>query len=268
MLTADYHVHSISPDAKVPMEDMCRAAVERGLTELAVTDHYEFYAHGVHREFFHEEYLKRCWDSLERCRQQFRGRLTIRRGMEFGQLHLCREEAFSIIQKYPFDYLIGSVHKIENVDLSRMEYTERTVPQIVESYYRNLIELSAYGEFDCIGHLDLVKRHLVKHGFEVKQELCRDYMDEVLGNVIARGKGIEINTSGFRQGVGEAMPGPETLKRYRELGGTIVTVGSDAHRPQDVAADLSAAEMMLREAGFPEISFYERRQRIPGCKVE
>ena len=129
MLTADYHMHSVSPDAKVPMEDMCQAAIDKGLTEIALTDHYEFYAHGIHRQFFHEEYLKLYWDNLERCRDRFAGRLTIKSGMEFGQLHLAREEAFNIIRNYPFDYLIGSVHKIENVDVSKMDYTDVTVPQ-------------------------------------------------------------------------------------------------------------------------------------------
>ena len=71
MLTADYHMHSVSPDARVPMEDMCQAAIDKGLTEVALTDHYEFYAHGIHRKFFHEEYLKMYWDSLERCRERF-----------------------------------------------------------------------------------------------------------------------------------------------------------------------------------------------------
>lgn len=262
MLTADYHVHSISPDAKVPMEKMCEAALEKGLTEIAFTDHYEFYAHGVHRQFFHEKYLEEYWKSLEYCRKEFAGSLIIRSGMEFGQLHLCREEAFSIIEKYPFDYLIGSVHKIENVDLSKMEYTERTVPQIVESYYRHLSELSAYGEYDCIGHLDLVKRHLVRCGFPVEEEQYREAIDQVLKNVIARGKGIEINTSGIRQHVGAAMPGIETLKRYKELGGSIVTVGSDAHRPQDVGADLDVAEQMLLEAGFTGVSTFVRRRPL------
>lgn len=227
MLTADYHMHSVSPDARVPMEDMCQAAIDKGLTEVALTDHYEFYAHGIHRKFFHEEYLKMYWDSLERCRERFAGQLTIKSGMEFGQLHLAREEAFNIIRNYPFDYLIGSVHKIENVDVSKMDYTDVTVPQITESYYRHLIELSAYGEYDCLGHIDLIKRHLVRCGFPVEYERYESYIDQILKNVISRGKGIEVNTSGIRQGAGEPMPGLRTLKRYKELGGEIVTVGSD-----------------------------------------
>lgn len=268
MLTADYHVHSISPDAQVPMEEMCEAAWQRGMTEIAFTDHYEFYAHGIHRQFFHEEYLKRYWDCLERCREQFAGRLVIRSGMEFGQLHLCPQEAFSIIRRYPFDYLIGSVHKLENVDLDRMEYTAANVDQIAEGYYRHLMELSAQGEYDCIGHLDLVKRYAARSGFSLDYGRYEEYIDEILKNVIARGKGIEINTSGIRQGIGETLPGLRTLKRYRELGGEILTVGSDAHRPADLAADLDTAAALMREAGFTEASSFERRRRLPGCSID
>jgi histidinol-phosphatase (PHP family) len=103
-----------------------------------------------------------------------------------------------------------------------MEYTDVTVPQITESYYRHLIELSAYGEYDCLGHIDLIKRHLVRCGFPVEYEKYEGYIDEILKNVISRGKGIEVNTSGIRQGAGEPMPGLRTLKRYKELGGEIV----------------------------------------------
>ena len=267
MLTADYHMHSVSPDARVPMEDMCQAAIDKGLTEVALTDHYEFYAHGIHRKFFHEEYLKMYWDSLERCRERFAGQLTIKSGMEFGQLHLTREEAFNIIRNHPFDYLIGSVHKIENVDVSKMEYTDVTVPQITESYYRHLIELSAYGEYDCLGHIDLIKRHLVRCGFPVEYEKYESYIDQILKNVISRGKGIEVNTSGIRQGAGEPMPGLRTLKRYKELGGEIVTVGSDSHKPADVAADFEEAAKLLVQAGFDHVTAYERRRPVPGCNL-
>ncbi len=259
MLQADYHIHSVSPDAKVPMEQMCEAAIGRGLAEIAVTDHYEFYAHGVHRSFFHEEYLKEYMRSLEACRERYAGQLIIRFGIEIGQLHLCPREAFDVIRRYPFDYIIGSLHKIENVDLSLMDYTERTAPQIAEAYYRHLLELSEVGEFDCLGHLDLVKRHTSKHGFPDYYSQYEPVIDQVLRNLVSRGKGIEINTSGIRQGAGETMPGLRTLERFVGLGGQVVTVGSDAHRPADVAADFEAAEGLLRRAGVKAVTHFHRR---------
>jgi histidinol-phosphatase (PHP family) len=263
MLTADYHVHSISPDAGVPMEEMCESAIQKGMDEIAFTDHYEFYAHGVVKEYFHEEYLKLYWRSLEMCREKFEGRLVIRRGLEIGQMHLCPENAFAVISKYPFDFIIGSLHKIENVDVSQMEYTERTMPHIAEAYYRHLIRLSEVGEFDCLGHLDLIKRHSVKNGLPDYYDKYEKEITRVLRNLVSRGKGIEINTSGIRQGTGESMPAIKTVRLFAQLGGTVVTVGSDAHRPEDVGADFYEAEKLLKEAGFKEVTRFERRRGLP-----
>ena len=118
-----------------------------------------------------------------------------------------------------------------------------------------------------LGHIDLIKRHLVRCGFPVEYERYESYIDQILKNVISRGKGIEVNTSGIRQGAGEPMPGLRTLKRYKELGGEIVTVGSDSHRPADVAADFEEAAKLLIQAGFDHVTAYERRRPVPGCNL-
>lgn len=263
MLTADYHVHSISPDAGVPMEEMCESAIKKGLEEIAFTDHYEFYAHGLVKEYFHEEYLKQYWKSLEKCREKFEGKLVIRRGLEMGQMHLCPEDALKVICEYPFDFIIGSLHKIENVDVSQMEYTEKTMPRIAEAYYRHLLRLSEVGEFDCLGHLDLIKRHSVRNGLPDYYDRYEKEITRILKNLAARGKGIEINTSGIRQGAGETIPTLRTVKLFVQLGGTVVTVGSDAHKPEDVAADFHVAEQLLKEAGIREVTRFKRRRGFP-----
>ena len=263
MLKADYHVHSISPDAGVPMEKMCKSAIKKGLEEIAFTDHYEFYAHGIVTEHFHEEYLRQYWRSLERCREKFEGQLVIRQGLEIGQMHLCPEKALKIICAYPFDFIIGSLHKIENIDVSQMEYTEKTMPRIAEAYYRHLLRLSEVGEFDCLGHLDLIKRHSAKNGLPDYYDRYEKEITRILKNLIARGKGMEINTSGIRQEAGESMPSLKTVKLFADLGGTMVTVGSDAHKPEDVAADFHEAEKLLKEAGIREVTGFKRRRAFP-----
>ena len=110
MLTADYHMHSVSPDAKVPMEDMCQASYrQRPYRNSSYRPLRILCPYGVHRQFFHEEYLKLYWDSLERCRDRFAGRLTIKSGMEFGQLHLAREEAFNIISETILSIILSAL---------------------------------------------------------------------------------------------------------------------------------------------------------------
>lgn len=261
MKIADYHVHStVSPDGRGTMEEMCRAAVRAGIEEIAFTDHYEFYAGGITRKYFDREYVKRYFEELDQCRRAYDGKLLIRSGMEFGQLHLESEKAAGIIKSWPFDYLIGSVHKIDNVDLSQMEYREDTTEGIANAYYRHLLALARTGDFDCLGHLDLYKRHCRKAGLPDHYERYEDQIIQVLEILIKRGKGIEINTSGLRQGAGETMPGLTCLKLYKKLGGEIVTIGSDAHRPEDVGSGFGEALTLMKEAGFDKIARFENRR--------
>lgn len=257
----DYHMHSeISPDAKYSMEDMCQASIEKGLKEIVFTDHYEFYAHGVTRPWFHEEYLKHYFETVEQCKKEFEGKLSVKSGMEFGQLHLKPEESSAIVEKYPFDFILGSVHKIENVDLAKVTVTKENAEWIGDAYYYHLLELSEAGDFDCIGHLDYFKKHCAKQGLPDLYEKYQPFIRKVLENVIKRGKGIEINTACMGTVLEETMPGPSTLALYKELGGRIITVGSDSHRPERVGYGFDTVYHQLKELGFHEIAVYTQRK--------
>ena len=130
-----------------------------------------------------------------------------------------------------------------------MDYTERTVPQIAEAYYRNLLELSEVGEFDCLGHLDLLKRHTKKARFfrTITTSMSRSSTRSL--RIWRPGARASRSTPPASARGGETMPGLRTLKRFMELGGQVVTVGSDAHRPADVAADFGAAERIASRCG-------------------
>lgn len=264
----DYHVHSnISPDTKVSMSDMCESAYAKGISEIIFTEHYEFYSQGFISPRFHEEYIQGYFKELEKCRESFAGKLSLKSGMEFGQPHLEENKAKEIAEKHSFDYLIGSVHKIDNIDLEKMEYRENNIHDIAKRYYQELLELSQRGEFDCLGHLDLFKRHACRHGFSDDFEQNEETIRNVLKNVIHRGKGIEINTSGIRQEAGEAMPSLTILNIYKELGGKIITVGSDAHKAQDIGADFDTAYEILNLAGFDKIAVFEKRKAVDRIKI-
>lgn len=260
MLKRDYHMHSISPDANMPMKKMCEGALKKGIQEVVFTDHYEFYEHGNGKGYFKESYLERYFKEAQECEEMFAGRLTIKRGMEFGQLHLGGQKAQEIIDRYPFDYIIGSLHKIGDIDLEKFEITQENAHEIAKKYYENLLEVSEVGEFDCLGHLDYCKRHLRGAGFPDFYEEFVPIVRQILENVIKRGKGIEVNSSGLRQPQRELTPAYRTLNLYRELGGTIVTVGSDAHKPEDIGAGFDVAERELKKAGFHALAVFKNRK--------
>ena len=231
----DYHMHSeISPDAHFSMEAMCESALENGMREIAFTDHYEFYVNGVVRPWFNERYVEKYFETLEECRKKFEGRLSIKSGMEFGQLDIS-PECNKTVRRYPFDFVLGSVHKLENIDLTQLIVTEKNARSIGDAYYYHLLKLS---------------------------EEYQPTIKKVLENVIRRGKGIEINTACMGGILEDTMPGLETLRMYKELGGRIITVGSDSHRPERIGYGFDRVYQMLKEAGFDSISVYKNRKNI------
>lgn len=137
-----------------------------------------------------------------------------------------------------------------NVDLGEYDYPNIDVDQLCRTNIQKLYELSASDLYDCLGHIDLIKRYAYRNKVPFDMDKYLDELTPVLKNVIQKGKGIEINTSGLRQEVGQAMPSLAILKLYRQLGGEIITVGSDAHTVKDVAAGFSEAAELLETAGF------------------
>lgn len=264
-IIADYHMHStISPDGFSTAEEMCQAAIDRGLQEIAMTEHFEIYTPGFTPDggfytVFDEETLRQSQKAYEQCKRKFDGQLVIRHGLEVGQPQVNPEFVKRVMSGFAFDYLIGSAHKMQNIDLSMEDYATTDLNNLALRNLEAIYTLVNQEDFDCLGHIDLIKRYAAKHG---KKVLLRDYPDElgdIFKRLIERGKGIEINTSALRQEAKETLPSLPILKLYRDLGGEIVTVGSDAHRTTDVAAGFDTVYHMLREAGFTHVALYENR---------
>ena len=122
-ITADYHLHSdVSPDCKTPMEESCEAAIQKGLTELTFTEHMEMFSGNFKR--YPVSYMQQYFGNLARCREKFAGKLVLKAGVELGQGQLDREWEKTIIDLFPFDFIIGSVHKMDNVDMGKMAFAD------------------------------------------------------------------------------------------------------------------------------------------------
>lgn len=258
-ISHDYHMHSVfSIDCDVPIATRCEVAIELGLAEICVTDHSDFVpkvrSNGYYRPgaYFAE---------VERCRAVYGDRVTLRAGVEIGEWHRYPEQAMALATGYPYDVILGSLHWVgeETVMLADFFYP-RSEREAYEAYYAELLVMVRHGGFDVMAHLDVPKRY----GFTVHDRyVSREYeamIREVLRAAIERGIGLEINTGTARRTVGEPSPDIDVLRWYRELGGEIVTVGSDAHRAEDMAFAFDRAAEMLKAAGFRAITGYERRE--------
>lgn len=255
----DYHVHTdFSADGKAPMTKVAEAAVSAGISEIAITDHFDpdypisEWPSTLDFESYHRE--------MEKIAKRYKDKIKIIKGIEIGIQHgktleKCRQAA----KAYDYDFIIGSFHCAEGFELSCGDFYENRSPEEAAcAFYRyNLKCLEDFDDFDVLGHINVVDRY----GPGIPEDAS--YMDEfsdVLRLLIEKGKGIEINTSSFRYGMGiRTTPTKEMLKLYKDLGGEIVTIGSDAHSPKDVAYALDWGCEMLKSAGFKYLTIYRNR---------
>ena len=255
----DYHLHSnFSCDCKASMAEMCRSAVAKGIPEIGFTEHYDLHLDEPQRDWFR---LDEWAAELERCRAEFAAEgLTIRAGIEIGEPHLFQAEARAMLGRYPFDYALGSLHWVGREMVFEPSYFRRPPDEAFRLYFEELERMTRAGGFDILGHFDVV----VRAGYEVYGEYdpCRyeDAIRPVLRNCIDKSIALDINTAALRRAAKMLTPNVDILGWYREMGGERVTLGSDAHRPEQLGAGLEVALMAASAAGLRRVSQFQARQ--------
>lgn len=262
-MRADVHMHTaFSYDSETVPEKMVQGAIEKGLEVLCFTDHYDkdYIYEGKECIFDVEAYFK----ELSNLKEQYKDRIDIRIGVELGlQPHLgaCFAE---FTRRYPFDFIIGSVHVVDGVDPAVGEsfqtHTDSEVYRM--TFEETLTDIKAIADFDVLGHIDYVVRY-GRNG--VSGYSCQTYADEidaVLRALIERGKGLEVNMAGLKYGLPFAHPHQDILRRYRELGGEIVTVGADGHRPEHIGYCFEKADEILKSCGFKYYTEFKNRKPV------
>lgn len=258
---ADYHMHSqFSSDCRSTMEAMCRAAIACDLDEVAITDHLDVHPGDAYPDFLRPEAY---FAELERCRTLFDGQLTIRAGIEVGDSHRFGEIVGPRVRAHPYDFAIGSVHWIDDEAPFGPEFFRRhDADWAFSGYFREALALARADDYDVIGHLDLPKREGTAHYGVFRPDDYRDALREILRTLVERGRGIEINTSGWRRSAEDCCPGELVLRWYADLGGEILTIGSDAHRPEHVGLHRARAVEIARQAGLRWLTTFVERQPV------
>ena len=257
----DTHIHSrFSGDSKAPQEDMLAAAIEKNLGGICFTDHLDIDYPGEPEAFLLD--LPNYSASVLSLQEKYKERLPVRLGVELGlQPHLATVHS-DILSQYPFDFVIGSSHVVHGLDPYYPVYWEnRTEEEGCLEYFSSIIEnILAFDGFDVYGHIDYVVRYCPNRSQCDAYRQYADVIDEILKLLIEKGKGIELNTGGFKYGLGHPNPTEEILARYRKLGGEIITLGSDAHMPEHMAFDFEKLPRILKEAGFSYYAIFKNRQ--------
>lgn len=274
MMIADYHMHTYySDDSQYEMEKAVKKAIELGLNEICFTDHVDY---GIKLE--HEDYMrlneeerknwianvdyKHYFEEIHQLQVKYKDRITIKQGMEFGiQTHTI--PAFqTLFNRYDFDFIILSCHQVEDKEFWTQDFQKGRSQQVYnERYYEEILNvIKVYKDYSVLGHLDLLKRYDLKG--EYPFEKTKEIITEILKIVIADKKGIEINTSSFYYGLNDLMPSKNILKLYHDLGGTILTIGSDSHKEEQVGAHIEEIHEELKKIGFKQICTFDKMKPI------
>lgn len=257
MILSDFHTHStFSTDGTDKLVEMANSAVEKGLKTICFTEHNDFDYPGGEFLLDTDAYK----NELFRVREQLSGKIEVLFGVELGLMKHLGERLREYLDGRGFDFVIGSSHLIDGKDPYFPEYfAELGQKNGVLRYFESIVEnIGAFSDFDVYGHLDYAVRYSPEKCYNPVD--LREIIDEILRKIVSLGKGIEINTAGLRKGLSHANPHPFILKRYRELGGEIITVGSDAHNTADIAADFDLAESFLKDAGFEFYTVFRQRK--------
>lgn len=258
----DCHMHSsFSGDSDTPMEDMIRKSIESGLQGICLTEHLDPDYPDIYRLDFSLD-TDKYYARLSEMREKYTGQIELRFGIELGlQTHLAGFFE-NLLEQYPFDFVIGSSHLVNGVDPYYPDFFEnRSEETSYREYFESVLEnLRAFSKMDVYGHIDYIVRYGPNKNADYSYKKYQDILDEILKALIERGLGIELNTGGYHYGLSEPNPCTDVIRRYRELGGEIITIGADAHDPGRIAYAFDRAAEVLKACGFSRYTVFKNRR--------
>jgi histidinol-phosphatase (PHP family) len=266
-ISLDYHLHSnVSCDTSVTMAEMCGAALALGMSEIAFTEHFDLHPLDYCVNFYKpDDYFEK----LENVRRVFAPQgLTIRAGVEVGEYHLYHDTAKPVLDAWPYDLVLGSLHWVGNDSIFDPAYFSGHTPQTtIAPYFTELLALVRFGGFDVLSHPDVFKRVAYAVYGQYDAGEWEDLIRPVWQACIEQGIGIEVNTASLRREIGQVHPSLDALRWYREMGGDRLTFGSDGHQPDHVAYGFATARDVARAAGFTRVCCFERRQVVRWIEI-
>lgn len=257
----DTHLHTrFSGDSEADPGEMIRRAREKGLDGICFTDHLD-YDYPEEPELFLLD-LAGYQAEIRSWQARLAGIFPVRFGIELGLQPSAAAKNKRVTSAYPFDFVIGSSHVVHHQDPYYGAFYEgRREEEAYREYFVSILEnLRTDVDFDVYGHLDYVVRYGPNKNRDYSYEKYADILDEILRTLVAQGKGLELNTAGFKYGLGHPNPTEDILKRYRELGGEIITLGSDGHAPEHLAYAFERVPELLKQAGFSYYTVFTRRK--------
>lgn len=262
-ITGDFHLHtSFSSDSEAPMASMIEQGISAGLSYLCITEHMDKdYVRRAPMDPDFEVDTDAYYATYQALRTRYEGQIEVLFGIELGLQPHVADFYRKYIVDYPFDFILGSSHLCHRKDPYFPDFYEgRPEEEAYREYFESILEnIYSFDGFDVYGHLDYAVRYGPNQDRFYSYEKYAELLDSILHELIKRGKGIEINTGGFRYGLAHPNPTEDILRRYLALNGEIITIGSDAHRPEHIAYEFDRVSSILKECGFKYYTIFKNR---------
>ncbi|AQR95405.1 histidinol-phosphatase HisJ family protein [Clostridium saccharoperbutylacetonicum] len=267
-MLCDYHLHTnYSDDSSYIMEDLVNDSIDIGLNEICITDHVDY---GVKSDWDKPEKIQydgerpianvdypKFYKEIKSLQEKYKDQINIKIGMEFGMQKHTIGKFQKLFNQYNFDFIILSCHQVDDKEFWNQAFqSEKSQKEYNELYYQEILHLvKHYKNYSVLGHLDMIKRYdeISEYPFEKVKTIITD----ILKIVISDGKGIEINTSSHRYDLNDLTPSKDILRLYKNLGGKILTIGSDTHKKEHLGAYIEATKNELKKLGFNSYCTYE-----------
>lgn len=261
MLT-DYHLHTNNSfDGSQTIDQLCQAAIARGLDAIAVTDHMDIYGDKPYGYILNCE---ACFRDLEYAQNRYGSILSIAKGIELGQPMRNPKEAEAFLQDWPVDFIIGSIHNLEDdKDVGEYDFHKVSFDGVFTRYLDFLADYAENYEYDVLGHVTYPMRYYyLQNGYCPDPMRWKKQFERIFYAVIHREKGIEFNTSSLARGKGLLLPGEDLLTLYRHMGGSILTTGSDAHVAFETGVTAVRGIQILKKLGFRYVTTFKNRNPV------
>lgn len=265
-ILCDLHTHSNNSfDAENSVFEMCQKAMDIGIQTIAITDHMETPEISLKEKSQFGDLMKQINKSVkdvDECKVKFKNQLQILKGVELGEpMHKpeLTKEAMSIDD---YDFVLASIHNLLNEDdFYFLEFAEDNVDCLLTKYFDELLDTAQNADFDSLAHLTYPLRYIAERtNIKVDLNQYSIAIDNIFKALISRGKALEINVSGLFKQIGETLPGENLIKRFKDLGGKYITVGSDAHNIDNVGKGIDVGIEIAKKCGFDYVTIFENRK--------
>ena len=257
----DMHTHSDNSfDGNHSCILLCEGACANGGKGIAITDHCDIDS----KDYDFRAFSTNQFVEASRAKTAFKNKLEVLRGLELGQGIFEKEKSLQILDNFDYDFILGAIHNLENrEDFYFMDYKDKDIKALLNEYFEDILKLAEWNKTDSIAHLTYPLRYITGRD-GIKVDICDyyDIIDSIFETIIRNEKALEINVSGLFGELGDTMPNIKLVKRYHDMGGKYITVGSDSHYYDRVCVGIDRGYDILLKCGFTQFTIFKNRQPI------